>query len=288
MPFLDFGMDYSNLDSYASLIPNGIDVRPYVVTSMMPDQPLFECEHPHIGISEVRRDEILELLRSFSTKKQPHANVVHQPDSIMFDAQSGNWPNLGTKVLEDCIAAFWKDIAAQVPIVHQSTFSADRCEPLLLAAIIILGAAALVRSKPTGTLQDYRYLADFVAHNLRWEIFPHDDAQPPVHLWVAQALLLLELYEKMYSTRQLHERAHIHHASTLTLLRRGSPMIGRAGSESPRSRSQTRSTSPVLETIVEGQGPAHTRGWWEQWAANESMNRLVLIAFQMDTLHACM
>ncbi len=44
-------------------------------------------------------------------------------------------------------------------------------------------------------------------------------------LWVFQTLLLLELYEKMFSTRELHERAHIHHATTITLMRRGRSLI---------------------------------------------------------------
>lgn len=172
--------------------------------------------------------------------------------------------------------------------VHQPTFSASRCHPLLLLAMMALGAGALVRAQPQGTLQDYKAFADFVATNLRWEIFTNDDAQPPVHLWVAQSLLLLEHYEKMYSTRRLHERAHIHHASTLTLLRRGNPMVGR-NTDTPPSGPPTRNPSPGPEVSHAGTSTnPEIRSWWKRWVSNESMNRVVFAAFQMDTLHASM
>jgi hypothetical protein len=161
-------------------------------------------------------------------------------------------------------------------------------------SILALGAAAIVRSQPKGACEDYRAFGDFVATNLRWEIFTHSDSEPPVHLWVAQTLIYLEFYEKMFSTRKLHERANIHHASTLTLLRRGSPMVGRSGSETPPSELPTRRTTPIpgsipLPSSVETEhrvNEAHT--WWKRWVSNESMNRVVFAAFQMDTLHACM
>lgn len=180
-------------------------------------------------------------------------------------------------------------VADKISQVHEPTFSASRCQPLLLLAILALGAGAIVKTQPKGALQDYRAFADFVATNLRWEIFTHDDAQPPVHLWVAQSLLLLEHYEKMFSTRQLHERAHIHHSSTLTLLRRGNPMVGRTESETPPSGPPTRATSPAPGTShIDSSVNPETKSWWKRWVSNESMNRVVFAAFQMDTLHASM
>lgn len=116
-----------------------------------------------------------------------------------------------------------------------------------------------------------------------------NDAQPPVQLWAAQALLLVEFYEKQCSTRKLHERAHIHHASTLTLLRRGSPLVGRSGSESPSSEMPTRYGSPVNNgETIQHRSTSHVDSWWIHWVRNESFNRVVFTAFQMDTLHAVM
>jgi len=66
-------------------------------------------------------------------------------------------------------------------------------------------------------------------------------------------------------------------------------MVGRADNDTPPSLPPTRNTSP-------GPGAANananvnpeTRSWWKRWVYNESMNRVVFAAFQMDTLHASM
>ena len=295
LPFLDFGMDYSsndiwNIDEGASNLSNSLAGRTYSTSTITPRQNAFDTvidSHVHIG--DERHSELVGTLSAFMGKKKPPIDIMSQPGSILFQIDAGYWPNLTVQVLESCTSAFWRGVACQMPIVHESTFSCNTCEPLLLLSIIALGAAAVVRSKQKDSLRDYRAFADFVATNLRWEIFTHDDAQPPVHLWVAQTLLLLELYEKMYSSRQLHERAHIHHASTLTLLRRGSPMIGRTDSETPPSEAPTRDTSPT-PTASQSHGHANSENWswWKRWVSNESMNRVVFAAFQMDTLHGCM
>ena len=291
MPFLDFGMDFAqndvwNFDDPSSGFTQNLGARTYSSASIASDyRPDRES---HLYVSDERRMEIIRLLSNFMGKKPPRSEVLAQPDSIMYGHQM-EWPNLTVAVLESCIAAFWKDISAQMPIAHQPTFSASRCQLYLLMSIISLGAAAIVRSGPRGMRQDYRVFGDFVATNLRWDIFTHADSEPPVHLWVAQTLIFLEFYEKMFSTRQLHERANIHHTSTLTLLRRGSPMVGRTGSETPPSELPTRATTPVpgsAPVVRTAQGEAHA--WWKRWVSNESMNRVVFAAFQMDTLHACM
>ena len=295
IPFVDFGIEFGSngiwsFDEYSTEMSN-LGNRTYSTASMASDPKDFDFvgKSPHVGVSEERRDAIVALLSTFMARNWPRPDAFAQSSSITFNTESGDWPNLTTAVLESCTSAFWQQVSFHMPIVHQPTFSANGCRPCLLLAIIALGAAALVRSRSKGVLADYRVFADFVVTNLRWELFTHDDAQPPVHLWVAQTLLLLEHYEKMYSTRQLHERAHIHHASTLTLLRRGSPMIGRSGSESPPSETPTRATTPAPDIgRVMDQTNRDTGSWWKRWVSNESMNRVVFAAFQMDTLHACM
>ena len=291
MPFFDFGMDFApldiwNFDEPSINLAQNVGARTYSSASIASDyRPDRES---HLYISDERRMEIIRLLSSFMGKKPPRSEVLTQPDSILYAVQL-EWPNLTVAVLENCIAAFWKDVSTQMPIAHQPTFAASRCQLYLLMSIISLGAAAIVRSAPKGIRRDYRVLGDFIATNLRWEIFTHSHSEPPVHLWVAQTLIFLEFYEKMFSTRQLHERANIYHASTLTLLRRGSPMVGRTGSETPPSELPTRATTPVpgsAPPVHTAQGEAHA--WWKRWVSNECMNRVVFAAFQMDTLHACM
>ena len=290
VPFLDFGMDFAandvwTFDDYSTgLTP--VLPRTYSTTSVTSDhRPDREA---HLYISEDRRVAIIRLMSAFMGKKPLRSETMAVATSILFGSEL-DWPNLTVAVLETCVAAFWDDVSAQMPIAHQPTFSANRCQLYLLLSMIALGTAAIVRAQPKGAHEDYRLLGDILATNLRWEIFTHSDSEPPVHLWVAQTLIFLEFYEKMFSTRKLHERANIHHASTLTLLRRGSPMVGRSGSETPPSELPTRCTTPVPGA---GQPEARTHGeahsWWKRWVSNECMNRVVYAAFQMDTLHACM
>jgi hypothetical protein len=180
----------------------------------------------HISIRRLSKTH--DLLQSFYSKNAANLRIAHTTaESLVYRSPEDAWPNITTSVLERCVMTFWQDVAPQIPIVHRATFSAEYSPLPLLLAIVSLGAAQLVRINAPNTLSGYRNLADLIITGLRWEIHTSEDAQPPVNLWVAQSLLLLEFYEKLFSSRQLHERAHIHHVSTLTLLRRGSPLGGR-------------------------------------------------------------
>jgi hypothetical protein len=109
------------------------------------------------------------------------------------------------------------------------------------------------------------------------------DFRPPAKLWIFQALLLLEIFEKMYSTRPLHERAHIHHATSLTLMRRGSSLIGRSAMDSPPSIRDAKSNGAHPPS-----GANTPDEWWNHWITNEATRRAAFVAFVMDSIHATM
>lgn len=109
--------------------------------------------------------------------------------------------------------------------------------------------------------------------------------RPPAKLWVFQALILLELYEKMYSTRELHERAHIHHATTITLMRRGRSLIGKSALDSPPNPRD----GQLGQKDLLAAGPAQTADeWWSHWIMGEATRRTAFAAFIVDTNHATM
>jgi hypothetical protein len=119
------------------------------------------------------------------------------------------------------------------------------------------------------------------------EIFSDYHFRPPAKLWVFQALLLLELYEKMYSTRALHERAHIHHATTITLMRRGSSLIGRSALDSPPSvRDDKQGLNGSRHSSTSGANTPDE--WWNHWITNEATRRAAFAAFVIDSTHATM
>ncbi|ORY72179.1 fungal-specific transcription factor domain-containing protein [Pseudomassariella vexata] len=236
--------------------------------------PPRQSDTPEELISEFLRQEVLRWVQVFRQKQPKYepliAGLVHEA--------GGDLPGLNLDMMRDCIRHYWDHVSARLPIVHQPTFLASRCSVFLLMVMIALGAVSLHSQDTTGTLEEYGPFADLIITCVRWEILTADEASPPVDLWVAQALLLVEFYEKMCSTRKLHERAHIYHSATLTLLRRGSPLIGRSGSESPPD-----------EPIAANHAPATDgRTWWIRWAETEAMHRVVFAAFMMDVVHAAM
>lgn len=154
--------------------------------------------------------------------------------------------------LQKYLAKYWACIHPQYPILHKPTFDVHKCPTGLLWTMILVGSAI-----------DKSYdLASKIAEPLRWLIFGSPDFHPPTKLWIIQALVLLELYEKTMSNRKAHERAHIHHATTLQLLRRGSVL---RGIESPKELDP-----------------------WNRWIETEAAKRAALMAFVLDVFDATM
>ncbi|KAL7805095.1 fungal-specific transcription factor domain-containing protein [Trichoderma aethiopicum] len=272
LPFLEGGLE--------STFNNNIHYDYESLNSLSPmDQPhrLSETSSDD-WISESRRQELLHWFQTFR-KKQPRyeplmPNLVHE--------SGGDMPALNLDMMRDCLKEFWDTVSPRLPIIHQHTFSPNRCPALLLLVMLSLGAASLRSRDMSGQLSEYGAFADVIISCVRWEILTSDDSAPPASLWVLQALLLLEFYEKLYSSRKFHERAHIYHPAFLTLLRRGSPLIGRTGSESPP---EPESLGPDRQTPNMA---LDSRTWWARWAETESMHRVVFAAFMLDVIHAAM
>lgn len=108
----------------------------------------------------------------------------------------------------------------------------------------------------------------------------------PAKLWVFQALVLLEVYEKLFSTRELHERAHIHHAATSTLMRRGSSLTGRVDDSPPSARDCKSGINGSRQSSTSGVNTPDER--WNRWIANEATHRAAWAAFVIDSVHATM
>ncbi|KAL2131168.1 hypothetical protein VTI74DRAFT_5455 [Chaetomium olivicolor] len=226
-------------------------------------------------LSEFRRQEILRWFHMF---RQKHPKAEPLVANLVHD-NNGDIPALGLDMMRDCLQEYWDRVSPRMPIVHQPTFSCNRSSIFLLMVMVALGAVSLRIRDSTGNLADYGGFADMIILGVRSEILTAEEAQPPVSLWVSQALLLLEFYEKMYSSRRLHERGNIYHTVALTLLRRGSPLIGRSGSESP----------PEAPSAEQPQGVSlESHAWWCRWAETEAMHRVVFAAFMMDIIHAAM
>lgn len=236
-------------------------------------------------MSEEKRQELLDLMR-YQFQERPHDAVSRRKDAILDGDIDLDSHRLSLRMLHSYIGSYFYHQHAQLPILHRPTFSADRTQNLLLLVVIAIGAATLDKAYG-GTLTDSAAeLANFIAWHVRWEIVRDEGYRPPAKLWVFQTLILLEVYEKMYSTRALHERAHINHDTTLTLMRRGTSFIGMTTNESPGSlregatgRSSGCNSTPDAVASEES---------WSHWIRNEATRRIAFAAFVIDSIHATM
>lgn len=266
---------YFNYDpSVAGYLSNPAPpVHPMAVHSIL------DTSLPETALSEEKRKDLLDLIVE-RFNETDHAPVKKHKEDILDGDKDSSHHVLSLHMMQTYISSYWVHFHPQLPILHKPTFNASTCPDLLLLAIMCLGASCLEKNYGHETTQACAQLSSFLAWHLRWELFMDADFRPPAKLWIFQSLLLLEAFEKMYSTRPLHERAHIHHATTLTLMRRGSSLIGRSAMDSPPSVKDGKSSSL---------GGANTPDeWWNHWISNEATRRAAFAAFLMDSIHATM
>ncbi|OGE49081.1 hypothetical protein PENARI_c023G06724 [Penicillium arizonense] len=252
-----FYMNEPSYNNFCTVIPQ----HPMSVTSIL------DSGAPPSIISEEKRQELLHLM-STRFNEAAYAAGAKRKDALMEGDLNNDRHVLSLRMMQTYIGSYWYHFHAQLPILHQPTFAADRTPALLLLAIMAIGAATLDKIHGEAATESAAELASFIAWHLRWEIFMDADFRPPARLWVFQSLLLLEVYEKLFSTRALHERAHIHHDTTLTLMRRGSSLIGSSSFDTPDTKEEDES--------------------WSTWIKAEATRRVAFAAFVLDSTHATM
>jgi hypothetical protein len=237
------------------------------------------------AMSEEKRQELLDLM-SMQFYERPHDAVKRRKDAVFEGDINDENHILSLRMMNTYMGSYWYHQHAQLPILHKPTFTADKTPNLLLLMVIAIGAATLDKAYGTSLTDSAAEFANFVVWHVRWEIMRDADSRPPAKLWVFQTLLLVEIYEKMYSTRDLHERGHIHHDSTLTLMRRGSSLIGRAAFDSPPSLRDDKTTrSSATNSAPDTPGAEET---WAHWIISEATRRAAFAAFVIDSIHATM
>lgn len=266
-----------------SFLVNDPGCQGFLVNNMLPTQQhpmsvtsILDTGSPQGILSGEKRQDLLQLM-STRFNEAAYSAAAKRKDSLMNGNLDDDQHVLSLRMMQTYIGSYWYHFHPQLPILHQPTFAADETPNLLLLVIIAIGAATLEKVHGSVT-EASAQLADFIAWHLRWELFMDADFRPPAKLWIFQALLLLEVYEKRFSTRALHERAHIHHDTTLTLMRRGSSLIGKdaCGNMHEGGHSRSGSTSTVADES------------WSPWINAEGTRRVAFAAFVLDSTHATM
>lgn len=281
------------VDDYA-IMPNGQygitgDPTTVQMVGSLPQQhpmavnSILDPASIHADLSENKRKDLIDFIEIHFTD---HA-FRDQKDGLMAgDTEMDSHP-LSLRSMQTYIGSYWYHFHPQMPILHKPTFSSDKEQILLLFAVITIGASCLDKVHGHDVTEAGSHLSNFFAWHLRGEIFKHRDFLPPAKLWIFQTLLLLETYEKMYSDRKLHERGHIHHGTTLTLMRRGSSLIGRSALDSPPMVKDEK-TGLMTATGATGSASLDPEEWWNHWVTNEATRRVAFAAFIIDSIHATM
>ncbi|KAG9954911.1 hypothetical protein KCU85_g472, partial [Aureobasidium melanogenum] len=276
-------MPFENMHSANGEVHLESLVRPSPVAKTEQDSIQPECV-----LSSSRRQRLLDLIRS-EFRDGRHAQVTAQREKTLKGDHDEDTHVLSLRMMQVFCSSFWLNIHPQLPILHRPTFSTETCPDLLLIAIMVLGASCLEPFYGYELSQASAELAFFLAWHSRRMLFEDPDFIPPAKLWLFQALLLLEVYEKMYSTTTLHQRAHVHHCTTLTLMRRGSSLVGRAALDfAPYDDLDPTRTPPGPNGSVNTCGRNTKDEWWNNWISNEATRRTAFAAFIIDTTHATM
>nr|POE87806.1 zinc finger protein klf1 [Quercus suber] len=248
-------------------------------------KPRLDITIRESAISEKKQRRLAQLVCRWSPILE---NPGRKPkDEILAGDQNDSAHVLSLQMLKTYITSYWMHIHQQMPVLHRPTFNPETCPDLLLLAMICLGAICLERTHTAELTKNCAELGFFMAYHIRWEVFKDAEFRPTAKLWTFQTMLLLELFEKMFSTRYLHERAHIHHATTLTVMRRGSSLIGRSATELPhRDHDDMTRTPPGPDGSINTSGQNTPDAFWNRWITAEATRRVAFAAFIIDSTHA--
>lgn len=197
-------------------------------------------------VDEVSREELLDLVE--------RSGAVN-PDKTRI---SRHHPLLTLDSMQTFCDLFFANFNVSYPLLHRATFEPADIQPLLIMAILHLGAS---------------YSSDKAAHQLavcihdviRPQIFSHFSFSAKPELWMLQCILLVECFGKSRAGQKQHDMSHLFHGLLINLIRRSD------------CQSITYSASMMNGDLEDD---------WCTWSHNEQKKRLAFLCFQWDVQHA--
>ncbi|CDK24069.1 unnamed protein product [Kuraishia capsulata CBS 1993] len=254
----------NNLPNYDEVPPFDSFDKIYPLSSLSlngsPNSLLFELFQSEFG------DSILTPTTSISVTPELIRRFLYLIPSLV------QHPDFSANKLEYCLQVYWAVFHIQYPILHKPSFNTLTELPLLVLAMIAMGATFSVCEN--NVLEDPHGIAMAIAKPLRWLIFSHR-ISGPLELSALQSLLILEVFEKHYGSRELHERSSVHQAAKIEMMKR-SPILG---GDPYASESRANPCSPdELKAVPANQ----TELLWKKWIHAESLKRCALMGFCFD------
>lgn len=173
----------ANPANMASHIPNSS----FNMQSLPPSPPRRSMP----TIDDVSRNEILDILVS-AKPRTPEGSEI-----------SRDHPLLSLSSMQNYLDLFFSRFNVAYPLLHQATFDPSQTEPLLLLAVLLLGA--------TYSEKAIHRLAVCIHDVLRAQIFQHSSFSSTPELWMLQTILLVECFGKSRAGQKQHDMAHLFH-----------------------------------------------------------------------------
>lgn len=236
-------------------------------------------ESPHFRVDELVWDKVIAALPSVSS--QSVASIFGNGDSISLPLRISFY-----------LHAYWEFFHPRFPILHKPSFSTATAEPLLVLSMLMIGCmygSPALQTRAQKNTEEFQ-LCILIAKPLRFELFQHSEFKSPVRVWILQCLNLLEWCEKNFLPRAMHERAHLHHATTVQLLRR-SPFLGGNPSAPPKSENLANETgNSAGEESSDGlsgdmdETASGDQILFAKWVESELMKRITFMTFYLDIM----
>lgn len=238
-------------------------------------------ENRHIYVDRPLVDSLLSVLPGVSRQAVEPIFAARAEDISLEDR------------LSFYLYTYWEVFHPRFSIIHKPSFNTKDAEPLLILSMVPIGCMYSAHSESDSAMlkncPEFK-LCKLFCSPLRYIIFQHEDFSTPVRAWVVQSLNLLEWCEKNYLPRAMHERAHVHHGTTVQLLRR-SPLLGgnpasvggADNSASDVNTSAGEEESEMLEN-VDPNGPDDDLTLFEKWVESETWKRVTFMTFYLDII----
>lgn len=204
--------DFSGASSCTSLSQHNASKRSHSTLSSQPPIPRHsevssvQSFHPFNPprnlprLDEAARNRMLDIIIQSGTRT---------PDGLLV---TQDHPLLSLASLQNYCDLFFTRMNTVYPLIHQATFEPSEVEPLLLMAVVLLGA--------TYSDKAAHRLAVCVHDIMRAQIFQHVAFSADPELWILQTILLVECFGKSRAGQKQHDLSHLFHGLLINLIRR--------------------------------------------------------------------
>lgn len=286
--YLSTASSSSPSNTNESITPKTADLSPQS-SEMEPIEKRLEA-HARANVAANKQfymsSEILDgLFQALPNLSRQRLDVIFKTDQAQFSLEDR---------LSFYLYGYWEAFHTRFSIIHKPSFDTASCEPLLLLSMLLIGcmycADSIEDSENHRMCPEYKFSL-LVAVPLRFTLFQHDDFKSPVKVWILQSLNLLEWCEKNYLLRAMHERAHIHHGTTVQLLRRspflgGNPTIANKAVNSASDTGTSGGEEEQSDTGTSDIDETSSKDYmlFRKWVDSESMKRVTFMTFYLDVI----